>query len=507
VESALSMGPAQLQLLAVVVRAIDAAQRPQGQRNRSTLRAETSIWNDSILNNPLAYLLSLSTGENNMASSSDSTRRFNAGLLNDHPNPHLRLIWSDDIVPTSVLGSSISTCAPSSDFPPSRSKPPPEYTPAGSLTNTLCLGLATVGSGYENTVGSKGAADSFRALVDVTVRRVKNDGLTSPAAPPPLPFEEEEEDEEEKKKVGCPQPRIVHTKRGRGSSASRAVVNREALDIAVAMAGERLGLNLPQVEEATVNDGLDLKAQVALFRSFGLLLSPHSSSLKNLALSHSHTAVVELQPGVSMTNAFLIDVHHFQVHYEISRNHTPANCPGAKPSETEEGRRGSTHAGVQGNSTPAPHQQMVEGSAWVGVKWDGRRAKWKASVRVGGKENALGFYDSAEEAARKHDRAALDLGRGGTHLNFPLLVQLAPSEVTTANNAEVAMAPAAGAVALASFGLPASSAVALAKRWAWRCDMAVHASLLADAIVKVLTAQTAACPELWQKKTVFVGVQ
>jgi len=126
---------------------------------------------------------------------------------------------------------------------------------------------------------------------------------------------------------------------------------------------------------------------------------------------------------------------------------------------------------------------------------------------VGGKENALGFYDSAEEAARKHDRAALDLGRGGTHLNFPLLVQLAPSEVTTANNAEVAMAPAAGAVALASSGLPASSAVALAKRWAWRCDMAVHASLLADAIVKVLTAQTAACPELWQKKTVFVGVQ
>jgi len=42
--------------------------------------------------------------------------------------------------------------------------------------------------------------------------------------------------------------------------------------------------------------------QATIFATFGLLLSPHSSALKNLAFASRHAAVVELQPGTRAPN-------------------------------------------------------------------------------------------------------------------------------------------------------------------------------------------------------------
>jgi hypothetical protein len=115
--------------------------------------------------------------------------------------------------------------------------------------------------------------------------------------------------------------------------------------------------------------------------------------------------------------------------------------------------------------------------------------------------NSKGFYDTSEAAARKHDEFATSLGRSGSsQLNFPLGVEEDPllAVDSTAGAAGAGGAAAAGAGAAFAHTVSAS-ATAVAKRWAWRCDMVVNATLLADAITKVLTSQAAACPDLWPR--------
>ena len=71
-----------------------------------------------------------------------------------------------------------------------------------------------------------------------------------------------------------------------------------------------------------------------------------------------------------MTNVFAIDVHHFSVFYEVSKNHTAVNCPG-------------------GGGVTAPGRPRGGKNEWIGVTHDKRRSKWKAAIRVGGKEKIL----------------------------------------------------------------------------------------------------------------------
>ena len=56
-------------------------------------------------------------------------------------------------------------------------------------------------------------------------------------------------------------------------------------------------------------------------------------------------------------------------------------------------------------------------SKYVGVCWVKGLRKWVAQMKVGGKQNNLGYYVNEKEAARMYDEQAALLGKP---MNFPL---------------------------------------------------------------------------------------
>ncbi len=58
-------------------------------------------------------------------------------------------------------------------------------------------------------------------------------------------------------------------------------------------------------------------------------------------------------------------------------------------------------------------------SGFKGVHWYAAGKKWVASIRSNNQVTHLGYFDSAESAARAYDNAALVLHGDFAHLNFP----------------------------------------------------------------------------------------
>ena len=325
---------------------------------------------------------------------------------------------------------------------------------AGSL-RTLCLGHATLGTGYENLVGSPGAARSFRALLNTVfpLKPEQEEFSATQSSPHELVSKPSAQVGGRSNNTSCPPPSVLLLHRGHGSSAPRRVVNVDAVRDALSAAATELGIVLPPLVEREADEKMSLEAQVELFRSFGLLFSSHSSALKNLVFAAPHAAVVEVQPTQTMTNAFLIDVHHFDVHYKISKGHAPVGCG------TGSGERNTGNASIRADD-------------FLGVAYDPRRKKWRSSIRMGRRENVLGFFDSSEAAARKHDVVAISMGR--STLNFPLQ-QLRSG---TGSN-EIASK--------------------ILSRWAWKCNVEVDPGLLTASLITVLKQQQDHCPKLWPK--------
>ena len=76
--------------------------------------------------------------------------------------------------------------------------------------------------------------------------------------------------------------------------------------------------------------------------------------------------------------------------------------------------RDSTHSQNIANIT----KRSDNTSGYKGVHWHKHRKKWASQIRVAGKKISLGYYDSAEEAARAYDRAALKYFGPYAVLNF-----------------------------------------------------------------------------------------
>lgn len=77
--------------------------------------------------------------------------------------------------------------------------------------------------------------------------------------------------------------------------------------------------------------------------------------------------------------------------------------------------RAATHSQNQHNRG----LQVNNTSGYIGVGWDAKLGKWRASIAADGKRRYLGLYLTAEDAARARDRAAIELRGAFACLNFP----------------------------------------------------------------------------------------
>ena len=68
------------------------------------------------------------------------------------------------------------------------------------------------------------------------------------------------------------------------------------------------------------------------------------------------------------------------------------------------------HQGSSSSSSPRR-------SKYVGVSWKKQDKKWKAQIRIDGKQRSLGLFHDEKEAARMFDEQAALLGKS---VNFPL---------------------------------------------------------------------------------------
>ena len=70
---------------------------------------------------------------------------------------------------------------------------------------------------------------------------------------------------------------------------------------------------------------------------------------------------------------------------------------------------------LQNRHNTPPHRDCVSG--FKGVSFNGKR--WRARIYAQGKQRALGYFDTLEEAARVYDAAAKELYGEFAWLNFP----------------------------------------------------------------------------------------
>lgn len=57
-------------------------------------------------------------------------------------------------------------------------------------------------------------------------------------------------------------------------------------------------------------------------------------------------------------------------------------------------------------------------SGFKGVRWEQRRRRWRAEIRLAGRSRWLGYFDTAEDAARAYDGAALEFFGAFACVNF-----------------------------------------------------------------------------------------
>ena len=142
---------------------------------------------------------------------------------------------------------------------------------------------------YERAISSRASGDEWRSLI----RRV---GLSNNAR--------------------CPPGRAAFLTRGEGSR--RGILNPGLIGSVAAEFG------IPRIDLVTINSLNTTAEHAALFSSFGLIISGHSSQLKNVAFAAPHTAVIELNGehiADYRVSPFEDGVQHIDVHYVVSRHH------------------------------------------------------------------------------------------------------------------------------------------------------------------------------------------
>lgn len=82
-------------------------------------------------------------------------------------------------------------------------------------------------------------------------------------------------------------------------------------------------------------------------------------------------------------------------------------------------RRANLREATQTQNMCNRQRRSGSSSGFKGVTWWKRDGKWKAQIGLAGKNHHLGYFSTAEEAARAYDDAARELHGEYATLNFP----------------------------------------------------------------------------------------
>lgn len=115
----------------------------------------------------------------------------------------------------------------------------------------------------------------------------------------------------------CPPNRAVLLRRSSDNSRRRGFVNEAVVDAVAAELGIR------KLHRVTVGSRNSTEETAALFASFGLLVSTHSSQLKGLVYAAPHAAVVEVTGSFLGTrpSPFSEGMAELRLHYGLSSGH------------------------------------------------------------------------------------------------------------------------------------------------------------------------------------------
>ena len=84
-------------------------------------------------------------------------------------------------------------------------------------------------------------------------------------------------------------------------------------------------------------------------------------------------------------------------------------------------RRANLRAVTNAQNQYNRSRQSNNTSGFIGVSWFEPQGRWMARITLQGVQRFLGYYDTAEDAARARDAAAIELhGSEFARLNFPV---------------------------------------------------------------------------------------
>jgi hypothetical protein len=147
---------------------------------------------------------------------------------NDNVNGGRPIIISIQPPPSSSSSSLKGKLSPSS-HPPSKYDIDPSSSSSSSELyhrRVFCFGKGTIGSGYENLVGSKSAATSFASMVDKYMSSVGSSSSSSSGSTTTSNHTSYESEHMHKETRTCPEPSVIYLRRGSGSSSPRNVMQQ-----------------------------------------------------------------------------------------------------------------------------------------------------------------------------------------------------------------------------------------------------------------------------------------
>ena len=159
------------------------------------------------------------------------------------------------------------------------------------------------------------------------------------------------------------------------------------------------------------------------------VVQPPDQSYRLIPLTRNQNAIVDVEDFEWLNQwnwhaTWCSDTKSFYAHSEVEENMLAMHrvILGCGPREQGDHKNRNTLDNRRSNLRKCTHQQnhfnarRFNKTGYKGVvKLHG---KWRARITIDGRRRHLGYYNSAEEAARAYDRAAIELHGEFANLNF-----------------------------------------------------------------------------------------